>query len=110
MMGARMLLLLGVFSLMLAGAALADKALDYYQSGIRKYDKGNILGALADFDKAIEMRPNYANAYYGRGVVKKATGDLDGAITDLTKAIQIRPSDPSPYWVRGRAERAKHEL
>jgi Flp pilus assembly protein TadD len=93
MMDTKRIVLLSVLLLMLAVAAMADQAYDYCKSGIEKGDKGNILGALSDFDQAVRLRPDYASAYYNRGLVKKMTGDTDGAIVDLTKAVQLNPAD-----------------
>ena len=41
--------------------------------------------ALADFSKAIEIDPRYANAYHNRAAAKKASGDAAGAAADLQK-------------------------
>ena len=38
---------------------------------------------LADFNKAIELNPNYADAYYNRGNAKGNLKDYKGAIADF---------------------------
>jgi len=43
---------------------------------------GHPDGAIADFTKAIELDPKYAEAYKGRGNGKKAKGDQGGADAD----------------------------
>jgi len=47
----------------------------------------DLSGALADFTKAIELKPDYADAYFNRGLTKKVKDDFDGAIADYTKAM-----------------------
>ena len=60
--------------------------------------------------KAIELKPDYADAYNNRGIAKKAKGDLDGAIADYTKAIELKPDDADAYINRGDAKKAKGDL
>ena len=40
-------------------------------------------GAIADYNKAIELNPNYAEAYYNRGSEKSDLKDYDGATCRL---------------------------
>ena len=42
-------------------------------------------GAIADYTKAIEIDPNYADAYNNRGIAKDELKDYKGAIADYTK-------------------------
>ena len=64
-------------------------AVAYYYRGVAKQAKGDSDGAIADYTKAIELKPDFAMAYYNRGLAKGAKGDLDGANADHTKAIEI---------------------
>ena len=63
--------------------------------------KGDLDGALADENKAVEIDPNIAEAYYNRGFIKRAKGDLDGALADETKAIELNPSFAQAHYNRG---------
>ena len=47
--------------------------------------------AIADYTKAIEIDPKFADAYYNRGLAYCYKQDYDRAITDYTKAIEIDP-------------------
>ena len=47
--------------------------------------------AIADYDKAIEIDPKYAQAYNNRGYAYEAKGEHDRAIADYDKAIEIDP-------------------
>ena len=65
--------------------------------------------AIADYAKAIEIDPRYANAYVGRGMVYRLKGDNDHAIADYTQAIEINPRYAIAYFNRGSAFEAKGE-
>jgi tetratricopeptide (TPR) repeat protein len=56
---------------------------------------------MADYDKAIEISPDYFPAFYNRGVTKQADGDLDGAAADFTKTIELKPDYAPAYTARG---------
>ena len=47
-----------------------EAAEKYFKLGVEKYDKKDYQGAIADYDKAIELNPKYADAYYKRGNAK----------------------------------------
>ena len=65
----------------------------YKNSGKYKYKNGDIKGAIKDFDKAIEIEPDYVNAYFNRGVARYASEDLKGACEDWKKAAELGEED-----------------
>ena len=68
-----------------------NTAEDYTESGKSKFNLKDFNGALADYNKAIELNPDYLFAYMERGYLKYALEDYRGAIADYTKAIELRP-------------------
>ncbi|WP_137666513.1 tetratricopeptide repeat protein, partial [Sphaerospermopsis reniformis] len=50
---------------------------------------GDKQGAIDDYNQAIKINPNYANAYIGRGNVRDDLGDKQGAIKDFQTAANI---------------------
>ena len=79
-------------------------AIFYYNRGIAKQVKGNLDGAIADYDRAIELNPRYAHAYTNRGRAKRVKGNLDGALADYDRAIELDPDDVRAYCNRGFAK------
>ncbi len=73
--------------------------------------RGSVFGqagrneeALADFNKAISLDPNYGQAYGNRGLIYRKTGKLDLALADYNKAIDARSE------LRGGLSRPRHRL
>ena len=63
--------------------------------------------AIANYTKAIEIYPEFANAYYNRGMAWYDKGDYDKAIADYTKALEIDRKLANAYNNRGLAWRKK---
>ena len=59
---------------------------------------------MPDFNKAIELNSNYADAYFGRGNTKGKLSDYKGAILDFDKAIELNPDLAIAYMGRGLAK------
>jgi len=57
--------------------------------------------ALADCNKAIEIKPDVTEIYAFRGVLKRYNGDLDGAMADFNNVIALNPKDTLAYAGRG---------
>jgi len=82
----------------------------WHQWGRIKKREGDLDHALAGYNRAIELNPNFAVAYSNRGMVKKVKGDLDGALFDFNKAIELKPDLAAAYNSRGMAKQAKGDL
>ncbi len=96
-----------VFSLLLMLVSLAvysQTAETYFEKGTIKYDARNYSGALADFDKAIELNPKNATFYYNRGALKDRLEDTKGAIEDYNNVIALDSNNAWAYSNRGYAK------
>ncbi|HBE60500.1 MAG TPA: hypothetical protein DDW56_24175, partial [Cyanobacteria bacterium UBA11366] len=60
-------------------------------------------GAISDYNRAIEINPNYTFAYYNRGITRSRQGDKKGAIADFDRAIELEPNYAPVYLSRGNA-------
>ncbi len=60
--------------------------------------QGNYSGALGQFQRALEMNPNYAAAYMNMGITYYYMGNLNEAIAAEKKAISLNPNRPDAYY------------
>lgn len=81
-----------------------------FNAGTDEYAKGNYVVALADLNKVIRYRPDFADAYNVRGLVKYSINDFDGALGDFNLVIQLRPDFPEVYCNRGNVEFCKADM
>ncbi|MDC0056813.1 tetratricopeptide repeat protein [Alphaproteobacteria bacterium] len=65
--------------------------------------QGKLQEAVANYDRAIQIRPNYANAYSNRGTALQEMGRLEDALESCDRAIQIKPDFADAYSNRGSA-------
>ncbi|RPH85742.1 MAG: tetratricopeptide repeat protein [Candidatus Rokuibacteriota bacterium] len=66
--------------------------------------------AVEAYNKAIELRPFYADAYVGLGDAKAAKSDVDGAVAAYTKALAYNPVNPRVHMSLGKIYYAEKGL
>lgn len=73
----------------------------HFLRGIAKYNMDDLLGADADFTRAVELNPVFTGAYYYRAITRSRLGNYDDALRDFAEAIELRPDLADPYYSRG---------
>ena len=81
-----------------------QRAEEYFYSAFAKDDLGDYTGAIQDYNKAIELDPDFVDAYNNRGIDKHSLGDKIGAIQDYNKAIELDPYKADVYYNRAIAK------
>jgi tetratricopeptide (TPR) repeat protein len=89
-------------------AAVADdkvtgkpKAFAHWYIGDSLLRKRDYDGALAVFNKALELDPDNATVLNSRGLAYSNKGEEERALADFDLAMQKRPNFPAPYNNRG---------
>jgi len=81
----------------------AHDAKSYREQGIFAYRDGDLHRAIADFDRAIQLDPGFADAYIDRGIVFYRMHEFDRAFADIAQAKRIENSNrtktppPAPH-------------
>lgn len=73
---------------------LTERGETYFQ--LRQFDK-----AIADFNGALAVDPDYADAYFGRGMALGRMGKMDEGIADIGKFLARNPNSSIGYTKRG---------
>ena len=76
----------------------------YFRRGNACSDLGLYDLAIANYDKAIGLKPTFVDAYNNRGAAKGKLGQYFAAISDFDKAIQLKPDEAKVYYNRGIAK------
>lgn len=87
-----------------------DFADAFNNRGLARQAKGDLEGALTDYDEAIRLKPDYALAFNNRGTARSDKDDLDGALLDFNEAIRLRPEYALAFSNRGAARKDKGDL
>lgn len=70
----------------------------YNNRGIAWHRVGNLVNSLADFDSAIQLKPNFSDYHNNRGVLLIKMHRYDEALSDIRMAIELNPNDHSPIY------------
>jgi serine protease Do len=77
-----------------------NDAKSYYVRGLSKFDRGDVSGAIAEFNQAIQSQSDYAEAYFYRGLAYFDLKDLPNSIADYNKAIDFNAGYVDAYYNR----------
>ncbi len=75
----------------------------YFNKGYDHALEGKFNEAVAQYSKALELNPNYANAYYNRGWVYYQLTNYTDCVRDMSKVIAYDDTFQPAYMMRGTA-------
>jgi len=82
----------------------------YMNRGVELKQQRRLDAAIADYDRAIAIHPDYPYAFNNRANARRDKGDLDGAIADYSAAIGLDPDYAAAYTNRGRVHEMRKNL
>jgi tetratricopeptide (TPR) repeat protein len=82
----------------------------YVNRGGAYFSKGDNDRALADFNQAIKLQPDFTFAYFNRAAVYFTKQDYDRALADLNQTIKLQPNLALAYIKRGSVYYFKSDL
>lgn len=105
----RWLFVVVVFSLLAGTVHAQDTAqacdlnspAEFNTRGNEKLANRDYEGALADYDCALQLDPNYLTAIINRGNVFRSLGQYDQAIAEYNIALERDPNNQRAYYRRG---------
>ena len=84
-----------------ADKELEEDAETFFNRGNDQYDLKRLDEALASYDRAIVLKPDYADAYYNRGSDLNDLNRQDEALASYDRAITLKPKYAEAYCNRG---------
>lgn len=72
-------------------------AKSFQEEGLEKASAGDYQGAIEEFNEAIHLDANFADAYFYRGYARSQLGDKEGALADYNQLIRLKPDQPLGY-------------
>ncbi len=73
----------------------------FFSIGCLLSEGGKAEKALAAYDTAIRLQPDYAEVYNNRGNINSGLGSHDAALDDYNEAIRLNPNFAEAYSNRG---------
>ncbi|MEH2100577.1 MAG: tetratricopeptide repeat protein, partial [Nostoc sp.] len=67
----------------------------WFNQGNEQLMVGNFIGAIASYDRAIEIKPDFHLAWHNRGSTLDNLGRFEEAIASYDRAIEIKPDNDS---------------
>ena len=78
--------------------------------GVERKQKGDLDGALQDYDAALALNPSDFFAFNNRANVRRDKGDTAGAIADYTEAVRLEPAYAAALVNRGLVQERAGDL
>jgi len=82
-------------------ACTSDNSIGHYNLGNALFQKGDVDEAITQYQKALQINPDYMEAHYNLGCALIQKGRMDEAIIQYQKALQINPDNAEVHYNLG---------
>jgi tetratricopeptide (TPR) repeat protein len=69
----------------------------HYLAGLKLFGQDKHSEAVAEYQKAIAISPDWLEALHALATAQSKLGDHDGALATIARVIQLDPDDPFAY-------------
>lgn len=97
----RLVSILLLLPVLTTATLLAQSAKQYFRAGEDFYKSQNYSDAIVQYNKAIELDPDYERAYIRRAMAYSKTRDHVNAATDFDRALVFNEKDAELYYYSG---------
>ncbi|ODV36495.1 CHAT domain-containing protein [Microcystis aeruginosa] len=73
----------------------------WFEQGYQKYTNGDFIGAIASYDRVLEIKPDLHEAWFIRGAALVSLGRFEQAIASWDRALEMKPDYPDAWFIRG---------
>ncbi len=74
---------------------------DWFERGLQQANLGDLEGAIASWDKALDLNPTMTQAWHNRGSALGQLGRLEEALTSFDHALELDPDDFQTWNAKG---------
>lgn len=86
-------------------------AKEHWKKGNALFEESKFDEAIMEYNEALKVDPEYADAYFNRALTKRVTNNFDGAKEDLETVLKLQPkSADAPLLIGDIAETANDLL
>ncbi|MDJ1178137.1 CHAT domain-containing tetratricopeptide repeat protein [Roseofilum sp. BLCC_M91] len=78
-----------------------DEVEVWFERGKAQYMQGDFLGAIASYDRAVGIKPDFHQAWGNRGVALGELGRTEEAIASYDRALEFKPDKHQAWYNRG---------
>lgn len=90
-----------VSAIIFAPILMPDEATKQFNQAVELQEEGKFQQAVAAYDEAIRLNPEFADAYHNRAICHALLHNYSNAIKDANSAIEPAPRDALTHMVRG---------
>jgi len=72
---------------------MSDERMQHYKQGMALFGQGQHDQAIASFDEALAIDPEWTEALHGKAMAQMQAGKLDDAIATGKRIVELDPED-----------------
>ncbi|MBW4644048.1 MAG: tetratricopeptide repeat protein [Goleter apudmare HA4340-LM2] len=79
----------------------SNQAQSWFYQGLQQAKTGDLLGAIASYERAIEMQPDFYEYWFNRGLMLFHLEQFAEAIASYDQAVELKPDFYKAWYNRG---------